>query len=50
MEKSVGVSPIITLLALAVGFRIAGVVGVVISVPMVLTVQVLLSKYLFSKG
>ena len=47
MEKSVGVSPIITLLALAVGFRIAGVVGVVISVPVVLTVQVLLSKYLF---
>lgn len=50
MEKSVGVSPIITLLALAVGFRIAGVVGVVISVPVVLTVQVLLSKYLFPKG
>ena len=49
MEKSVGVSPIITLLALAVGFRIAGVVGVVISVPVVLTVQVLLGKYLFSK-
>jgi len=44
MEKSVGVSPIITLLALAVGFRIAGVVGVVISVPIVLTVQVLLKE------
>ena len=49
MEKSAGVSPIVTLLSLAVGFRIAGVVGVVISVPVVLTVQVLLSKYLFSK-
>jgi len=44
MEKSVGVSPIITLLALAVGFRIAGVVGVVISVPVVLAVQVLLKE------
>jgi len=49
MEKSAGVSPIVTLLSLAVGFRIAGVVGVVISVPVVLTVQVLLSKYLFPK-
>lgn len=49
MEKSVGVSPIITLLALAVGFRMAGVVGVVISVPVVLTIQVLSKKYLFPK-
>ncbi|MBI2066343.1 AI-2E family transporter [Candidatus Woesebacteria bacterium] len=49
MEKSVGVSPIVTLLALAIGFRIAGVVGAVISVPVVLTIQVLSKKYLFSK-
>ncbi|MFZ5932934.1 MAG: AI-2E family transporter [Patescibacteria group bacterium] len=44
MEKSVGVNPIITLLALAIGFRIAGVVGVVISVPVVITLQVLLQE------
>lgn len=49
MEKSVGVSPIVTLLALAIGFRIAGVVGVVISVPVVLTIQVLSKEYLFPK-
>ncbi|MEK7113016.1 MAG: AI-2E family transporter [Patescibacteria group bacterium] len=49
MEKSVGVSPIVTLLALAIGFRIAGVVGAVISVPVVLTIQVLSKKYLFPK-
>ena len=49
MEKSVGVSPIVTLLALAIGFRMAGVVGAVISVPVVLTIQVLSKKYLFLK-
>lgn len=36
MEKSTGVSPIITLLGLAIGFRLAGVVGMIISVPIVI--------------
>lgn len=46
MEKSVGVSPIITLISLAIGARLAGIVGAIISVPMVITLQVLLKKYL----
>jgi predicted PurR-regulated permease PerM len=46
MEKSVGVSPIITLFALAVGFRIAGIVGIIISVPVVITIQVLSREYI----
>ena len=45
MEKSVGVSPIITLLALAIGARIAGVVGMIISVPSVITLQILIKEY-----
>lgn len=46
MEKSTGVSPIITLLALAIGLRVAGVVGMIISIPLVIIVQTLLqSKY-----
>lgn len=49
MEKSVGVSPIITLLSLAVGFKIAGIVGALISVPVVITLQVLSKEYLLSK-
>lgn len=49
MEKSVGVSPIITLLSLAVGFKIAGFVGALISVPVVITLQVLSKEYLLSK-
>ena len=46
MEKSVGVSPLVTLLALAIGVRLAGVVGMIISVPTVITLQILLKQYL----
>lgn len=45
MEKSVGVSPIATLLCLAIGAKIAGVTGVIISVPVLITSQVLLQDY-----
>ena len=40
MEKSVGVPPIATLIALTVGFRLFGVVGALISIPVVLTAQI----------
>jgi len=49
MEKSVGVSPIITLFALSVGFRIAGIVGAIISMPVVITIQLLFKEKLFKK-
>lgn len=49
MEKSVGVNPIITLLALSIGFRLVGVVGAIISVPAVLTIQVLTRQYLLKR-
>lgn len=45
MGKSVGVSPIVILLALAVGQRLGGVVGMLISVPLVITIQVLIKEY-----
>lgn len=48
MEKSAGVNPIIVLLALSIGFRVAGIVGAALSVPIVLTIQVLAQEYLFS--
>src|SRR3989344_1357028 len=47
MERSANVSPVVTLLALVIGFRIAGVVGAVLSVPVVITSRVLLSEFLF---
>jgi len=49
MEKSVGVNPIVTLLALSIGFRVAGIVGAVISVPIVITLQILSRQYLLTK-
>lgn len=45
MEKSVGVNPIITILALTIGYRLFGFVGIIISVPMVITLQVLIQEY-----
>ena len=49
MKRSVGVSPIIVLLALAIGFRLAGVLGVFLSVPVVITLQVLIKQYMLSE-
>jgi len=46
MEKSVGVSPIVVLVALAIGARIAGVTGMIVSVPSVIALQILAKKYL----
>lgn len=48
MGKSVGVSPIVILLSLAVGQRMAGVVGMIISIPVVIILQVIAGEY-FSK-
>jgi predicted PurR-regulated permease PerM len=42
MEKSTGVSPIVTLLALAIGSRLAGIVGMIISIPLVIIAKTLL--------
>jgi predicted PurR-regulated permease PerM len=49
MQKSVGVNPIVTLLALAVGFRLSGILGGLIAIPVVIAIQVLLKEYLSSK-
>lgn len=46
MEKSTGVTPLVTLIALAVGAKLAGIVGAIISVPVVITIQVLTKRYL----
>ena len=45
MERSVGISPIVTLMALTIGFRVAGITGVVLSVPVVITLRVLFRHY-----
>lgn len=46
MKRSVGFSPIVTILALMVGGKIAGVAGAVLAVPVVLVIQVVLNDVL----
>jgi len=48
MEKSVGVSPLVVLVSIAVGARLLGITGVIISVPLVITLQVLVKEYLIA--
>ncbi|MBI3397281.1 AI-2E family transporter [Candidatus Woesebacteria bacterium] len=49
MEKSVGVNPIVTLLALTIGFRLFGFTGVLLSIPVVITTRVLLNEKVLLK-
>lgn len=45
MEKSTGVSPLIILVAITIGAKLAGIMGVIISVPFVITLRVFLEEY-----
>lgn len=45
MQSSAGVSPLITLLALVIGFKLAGISGAIISVPVVITIKVLIKEF-----
>jgi predicted PurR-regulated permease PerM len=45
MEKSVGVSPLVVLISLAIGAKLAGIMGVIVSIPFVITLQVLAKEY-----
>lgn len=49
MEKSVGVSPLVTLVSLAIGLKIAGITGVLLSIPTVIILQVLVRKSSYLK-
>ncbi len=50
MNKSVGLSPLVTIIALMVGGRLAGLVGAVLAVPFVLVFQVVLNSFLAKKS
>lgn len=45
MEKSAGLNPLVTLLALLIGFKLIGVVGAVLSVPVVISLKVISEEY-----
>ena len=44
MEKSAGEHPIVTLFSLLVGFKLAGILGAVLSVPVVITLYAILEE------
>ena len=46
MRRAVGINPIITLIALLVGGRIGGVLGVLLSIPALLFAETILTEYL----
>jgi predicted PurR-regulated permease PerM len=49
MGKTVGISPLVVLIAVTIGAKLLGIVGVIISVPFVLTLQVLINEFLAAK-
>lgn len=46
MKRSIGFSPLVTILSLMIGARMAGVMGAVLAVPVVITVQAILHDVL----
>ncbi len=49
MQKTTGINPIITLMALLIGFRIAGIAGAIFSLPVVLIGRVMASELLMPR-
>lgn len=50
MKKSVGISPVLTILALMVGGRLGGVVGALLAVPGVLVIQIIFASFLMKSS
>lgn len=49
MRKAVGIPPLITIISLMVGGKLAGIAGAILAVPIVVTVETVFSEYLKSK-
>jgi predicted PurR-regulated permease PerM len=45
LQQNVGVNPIATLICLAIGARLAGVAGLLIAVPVFISIEVVLRRY-----
>jgi predicted PurR-regulated permease PerM len=46
MQKNIGVNPIIILVVLAIGARLAGVIGLLVSIPIYISLQVIVQEFL----
>jgi predicted PurR-regulated permease PerM len=49
MERVAGVNPLVTILALTIGFKLAGAAGAILSVPVVLVAQVVVAELFTAK-
>ncbi len=45
MEKAAGVNPLVSIISLMIGFRLAGTVGAIISIPTVLVLETVITHY-----
>jgi len=50
MQRVAGVNPIVTLLCLAIGLRIAGILGLFVAVPTFMTIQIVAREIFLSRG
>lgn len=49
MQRAAGVNPLVTIISLAIGFKLAGVLGAVLAVPIVIAIQVTAVEVFSSK-
>jgi predicted PurR-regulated permease PerM len=49
MEKTVGASPLVVLLALLIGYKLAGILGLLLGVPIAAALTVVLQEFFHHK-
>jgi len=49
MEKTVGINPVISIIALLAGFKVAGIIGVILSIPIVVVISIFVKDILIPK-
>lgn len=50
MEKTIGTSPLVVLLALLIGFKLAGILGILLAVPLAGAITVIIQEFFPSKA
>jgi predicted PurR-regulated permease PerM len=50
MHKAVGTSPLVVLLSLLIGFKLAGIVGLLLAVPIAGAVMVIIAEFRGEQG
>ena len=50
MKRSVGLSPLVTIISVMIGARLAGVVGAILAIPTFLVIQSIVGAFLFEAG